>query len=627
VIVDPDITNIIPIGNRTTTYVPSSTNRYTTLKSTVALEGDFKNASTLKVTIEKRKSTTNVSETYDYYFNDLTERDENGKKTARLFKEVDGENGTFTTNDIYLSPGTTTTFLFEVTGSNNKKDTYTVVVFRGATDYEIVSPQLERGNVVTSNFVQIDIVADNASAVYFNKSQKAKETRFKDRNGHYIDGFSYEVSNLKKGQNTINFTVEIGSRNETGKIELYYADTPIQGSQLKAPLGNIKAFSDGVSLTFPTDTILYRNERDGINQFLSPKRQILLGIADPLDGRVDKYVHPAERDNQIGNPNKLTNTADRYLKEPTGRFHLASNLYWIDAGSISQDETDPNVIFEGSGTLPYDPIPFYSRNVEDIIVPSKRGTLTLKYDPNLREDAWKYVTVYHYHVYEDENGNRKRGWRNLGGMVNVSNNTISVPFDRFGYYAVMYMNKSFDDIISHYATNQLNVMYSKGIMLNSELNSFGTNEKITRGEFARMLVKIYDIPLDEKGIGTFADFARSYVLTDKVNDYRYIETAARAGIVRAGLGGSYFADETLTREEAAIMIARAANLRINNDRDRAITDLTRKFTDAARITSDPGAVQAVVNEGYFSGKLNPLDLSERRPKQTYSFDPSGKISR
>jgi hypothetical protein len=371
-----------------------------------------------------------------------------------------------------------------------------------------------------------------------------------------------------------------------------------------------------------------RNDPTSVNQYITVDRQILFGIANNQDGRVDKYKHPAPYDGQIGNPNPLIPGSSRLLlTEPTGRFRPVSPLYWIDAGTISPNTTDVKEALTGSGRLPYDESTFYNRNLNDLVVPSQPGTLTLKYDSIIRSDSWKYVTVYHYDIYEDYRGIVSARWRNIGGVVDPGKGTITVPMERFGFYQVMYMSQSYDDVISHpWARDQLDILYTRGIMLNKNNTNFVPNDPISRGEFATLLVKIFDIPLQYNETPTFTDVLRVNPLTNGLYDYKYIETAARAGIIRGAGGGRFEPDASIVRQDAAVMIARAANLKLTNDSRRLLTQLQRSFTDANAIdTYARAAVQAVAGEGFIEGKENTLLVGQNRA--TYRFDPTATFTR
>jgi hypothetical protein len=219
---------------------------------------------------------------------------------------------------------------------------------------------------------------------------------------------------------------------------------------------------------------------------------------------------------------------------------------------------------------------------------------------------------------------------NLGGVVDTNKRTITVPIDSFGYFQVMYMDQSFDDVILHnWAKNELDLMYAKGYMepKNPTANLFVPNDPITRGEFITLLMKLYPekYPLNYKGELTFRDVYK--FRTDEASllyDYRYIETAARAGVVRGVGGGRFNPGETITREDAAAMIARVADLKLESNMDRVAKNLS-KFTDAAGINFyQQPSVDAVTKANLMTGKAHNVTAGE---KQTYYFDPLAPITR
>jgi hypothetical protein len=186
----------------------------------------------------------------------------------------------------------------------------------------------------------------------------------------------------------------------------------------------------------------------------------------------------------------------------------------------------------------------------------------------------------------------------------------------------MYMNQSFDDVNSHpWARNDLDTLYSKGIMLNKSDNAFVPNDPISRGEFATMLVKIFDIPLQYDNNATFRDVPRINPLGSRLYDYKYIETAARTGVIRGATLDMFFPDSALTRQDAAVMIARAANLKLTNDDNKTLLALEKLFTDADDIDIYArAAVEAISKSGLIEGKENAVVSGQK--KATVRFDPT-----
>jgi hypothetical protein len=616
-------------------YTRASTpDAYVTTENGVAFSGQFVNANEIKLTVRRKGENGQPIVKYDRRYNNFTAIEPvNGN--PGYFRSINAVTGHFTTNAINLDQTGDTIFEFTITNNSGIRITKTITVTREPRPYTVIYPKLIRNGKgedqanINSNYIEIELEAENADKVVFGKDTAVVREAI-DSFGNKIKRFYYEAADLKPGTNKIQFTVFTGEESIKGSFVLYNADTPIEGAQYKTKLKNkLRVFDDLVQLSFPRGTNFMRNDAQAVNQFLTEDRKILFGIANKSDGRVDKYKHPAAGDGQLGNPNPLISPeAKLLLTEPTGRFRSAGELVWIDAGTIAKNETDINKALNGSGRLPYDNDTFYTRSLSDLVVPTQRGELTLKYDPIIRTDAWKYVTVFHFDIYEDHTGVTRPRWRNLGGVVDAVKNTITVPFDRFGYYQVMYMDQSFDDVTAHpWARDFLNTLYSKGMMLpKSPPSAFVPNDPISRGEFATLLVKIFDIPLTYTEDPTFSDVLRVNPLTNGLYDYKYIETAAAAGIVRGYTGGRFLPDNSLTRQDAAVMIAKAANLKLNSSGDRVLKSLLKTFTDAKDINLYArSSVEAIAKAKLIQGKENVL--LQGQTKTTYRYDPLETFTR
>lgn len=605
---------------------------YSTSENYVSFSGQFLNATEIKLTVKTKDENGRPVEKYDRRYSNFTQR-EPLSGNPNFFNTVNSPAGQFTTNLLALGQKGDTIFEFAITNASNVTVIETVTVTREPLPYVIVYPKLTKNSKgdyqanINSNYVEIEMIAENADSVVFGK-EEANKREVIDSAGNKTTRYFYEVKDLKAGKNSVKFTVNQGAQKTSGSFDIYNADTPIEGAQYKTLMNTkIKAFDNLLELSFPKDTNLMRNEPGALDKYLTKDRRILFGIAYE-DGRVDKYKHPAAADGQIGNPNPLVSADAKFLlMEPTGRFRPASQLFWIDAGTIPKNETDLNKAYTGSGQLPYDNTVFYNRIAQDLVVPTVPGQLKLKYDPGIRDDSWKYLTVYHFDISEDNRGVVRPRWRNIGGVVDPKSNTITVPFERFGYYQVMYMDQSFEDVIGHpWARNELDTLYSKGIMVNKTTSAFIPNDPISRGEFVTMLVKIFDMPLNYSENPTFTDVMRVNPLLDGLYDYKYIETAAKAGIVRGSGGGRFMPDNSITRQDAAVMIARAADLKIGNDTDKSLAALQKVFTDANSIDLYARtAVEAVNKEGFITGKENVLLQGQK--KVSYRFDPLETFTR
>lgn len=647
----PEIVNIeIVQSNDKVQFVPGTVNNtYFTHESEVEFYGQLKNVTDIKLYVYRTDEDGRSEVLYDHLCQlsagDDFERDdsidddgydckypavvEDGYEWADLIDSIDEDDLDFWTDEIELSPRGDTIFEFIVTNDTQITAIQTITITREAVPYQIEYPRtftnlegLPQANI-NSNYSLVEIKAEFADAVYYEDEEARRRSYDKDDDDYDI--FYFEVTDLRAGRaQEIEFTIVRGQEETKGVLVLYNVNQPVVGAKFKTELKNrLRVFNDRVQLRFARNTSFMRNGHDLDNQFLTDDRKLVFGIADNITGMIDRDIETRSSSSIRNGEARL---ADRDIN-----FQPVSPLFWIDAGTIHQNE-DLKEALTGSGRLPYERHSsgleyFYQRDSEDLAVPTERVELTLKYDESIVSDAWRYLTVFHYDVYEDSQGNSTNGWRNIGGVVDPKKKTITVNVERFGYFQVMYMTRSFRDVVSHeWAKNDIETLYSKGIMGPRNGSSlFRPNEAISRGEFVTMLVKIFDIPLNYKGELTFVD-ATNNSRSGGLWDYRYIETAARAGIVR-GVGnlGRFGTTESLTREQAAVMIARAANLKLESREDKLLQSLQKSFTDASAINiyARP-AVEAVVDKGIITGKQHSVIGNE---KPTYYFDPHATFTR
>ncbi|MFC4777836.1 S-layer homology domain-containing protein [Paenibacillus sp. GCM10023252] len=509
-------------------------------------------------------------------------------------------------------------------GSENVSQTITIT--REFVPYELLSPKLPQQKVINQNFLPVSIKAQGADRVVIGKAEMVLE-----RPDDYI--FRYELKNLKAGVNKVKFTVYRGEESLNGEFSVNYAADNSIGAQYKASVtaGKVSAFKGELALTFPKNTFLRpANEFPGqdvdtIDLFDS--QQILFGIADRTDGRTVKvYNAVGEYDNQQPKPQALDGTFKNIgysefgasVLRPTTHFGFASNLFWIDPGAVQGTmQTGYNFV---EGQQPYAPgNEFHSRALSKWLEPSNQGKITIKYDPAIRDVNAKLLSVWRYYAGQ---------WSNVGGIVNTGQKTVTAPLDGFGYYVVSTLRYSYNDIVGHeYARNSIELMYARGVMNPKGNNEFGVYDNITRGEFAQLLVKAFQIPLEYDPNNMTFDDVIPLIGLSPFWDYRYIETAVRKGIVRGKGPRVFLPNEPLTREEGAVMIARAANLvkngAENQTKDRAT--LQKLFTDANIIDVYALASVIAVNKAkYIEGLPN---TTTGTAKKSFRFDPKSNLKR
>jgi len=579
---------------------------------------------------------TTVNENYVGHNNDLIVR-----------YEVTTETFSFILKRQELNPdGSSSVYNFSVynSGLYGPKATARLEVDPTVLPYKILRPILPAEGTVNKNFVDVIINAKGAEKVIINKIEAEKfeydynNDGIIDPNVDYPNAFRVKVTGLKAGANKISITIQGANDKVNDTITITYVPTNIPGAQYMEEMkASHKVFNGALSLTFPKGNSLIRRDYNVPAEFKNQifnGHKLLFAIANPEDGVVDRreYDNPPPNFDLI-----LQNYGNRFRVSFPTRFSKSSPVYWIDPG-LADDLSKP-----GYDPLPYgvDPyqypnatgpngtkIPTYDERPDDReLVPSQRGTLTLSYDPSIRDSVGTLITVFRYDV-------KNKFWVNLGGVVDTKKNTITVPFDQFGYYVVGKTVYSFMDVTNHpYARNYMEATFSKGIMNAVNFDDFGADMYTSRGEFTRMIVKGLEIPLNYEPIpggsnNTTAaphfDDVPPIINPDALWDYMYIETAARSGIIRGTEPRVFGPSNNLTRAEAAVMLARALNLKLETDPKKIDAGLQKTFKDYGDISYYAKAsVLAIAKKGFIQGA--PVDVKD--PKKGYVFEPQSNLLR
>ncbi|KAF5055759.1 S-layer homology domain protein [anaerobic digester metagenome] len=109
--------------------------------------------------------------------------------------------------------------------------------------------------------------------------------------------------------------------------------------------------------------------------------------------------------------------------------------------------------------------------------------------------------------------------------------------------------KSFADIKSHWAIDEIEILAGKGIISGMNDDYFMPNEKITRAQFAALLFRLLELKSEEyKGMFNDVNSEDWYSTT--------VESVAKAGIV-LGYNDNFCPNKEISREEMAVMIIRA----------------------------------------------------------------------
>lgn len=133
--------------------------------------------------------------------------------------------------------------------------------------------------------------------------------------------------------------------------------------------------------------------------------------------------------------------------------------------------------------------------------------------------------------------------------------------------------KTFSDVLGHENQRAIEVLAERNIINGKSENYFEPNATMTRAEFATIVVKALSLPM--KKADSFSDV--------KENDwyYDFVNTAYAYGIVSGVSENEFKPMATITREEASVMVTRAAKLCGNNTamEENAVRDVLAGFTD------------------------------------------------
>jgi hypothetical protein len=518
-------------------------------------------------------------------------------------------------------------YTMELINKTGARTTQRLEVVREVSPYRVLSPVATVGDqiVVNKNFVRFDIEAEGATKVMIDKYEAVKRTDLENR-------FTYDFVGLKPDKaTTIKIQIVRADSTLNDTISVYYASAIQIDTQFMAEKVATKytVFNKALQLSFPKGTIMKGYTTTGAAKYY-PDTKLLFGIADPVDGVV-------ERTNDYGNIINVSPSDSRTLggKLPlvipqelvlrftstatTNNFSRVSDIYWLNGGlGESGTQGSQSYLPATNGIAPYSIEGYFTQySSTRKIVPSQRGELTLSFNSSIVDEVGTTVTVFRY----TDAGK----WENIGGEVDTKNHTVTVPFDEFGYYTVMKLRRGFTDITNHpWARNILNGLYSKGIMTNIRSDAFGADDTTTRGEFATLLVTGLSIPLSyDSNKQTFFDIVPEAVSTTW--NFKSIETAARAGIITGLSDGFFGPDQSLTREQAAVMIARALKLKMSANDAKLLTSLGKSFVDSGSMDfySRP-AIEAVSKAKIMEG--NAITITGQA-KPVYNFNPKGKLTR
>lgn len=171
-------------------------------------------------------------------------------------------------------------------------------------------------------------------------------------------------------------------------------------------------------------------------------------------------------------------------------------------------------------------------------------------------------------------------------------------------YSVIWNPMEFSDVTNHWAKDAINNMGSRMVITGVGNNNYNPSAEITRAEFAAIIVRALGL---EPGTG-----ASSFRDVDSSKWYSgYIQTAVSYGIIKGYDAETFGPNDTITREQAITMIARAIKITgLNADlADSEVSKLIGAYKDGAAVSSfASSSIAACLKTDIVSGKEgNVLD--------------------
>lgn len=236
-------------------------------------------------------------------------------------------------------------------------------------------------------------------------------------------------------------------------------------------------------------------------------------------------------------------------------------------------------------------------------------TVSIPYLPTEEELADpEHITVW----YIDVNGNVVEV---PSGRYDPSTGTVTFSTSHFSKYAVVFVDKTFEDLGSvTWAKKQIEVLASKGVLKGVSEKEYAPQAAITRADYLYFLVRT---------LGVNARFDENFAdLKGDAYYYREIGIAKKLGITN-GTGNNRFSpDEPITRQDMLVLTGRALEMLKKLELEGTASDLDR-FADKSLVADYAvESIASLVREGLIVGsgdRVNPLGKTTRAEAAVFLY--------
>ncbi|NEZ42048.1 SwmB domain-containing protein [Paenibacillus alvei] len=171
--------------------------------------------------------------------------------------------------------------------------------------------------------------------------------------------------------------------------------------------------------------------------------------------------------------------------------------------------------------------------------------------------------------------------------------------------AMMDRTKDFSDIKNHWGRDAIRELASKYIIEGVSNDAFAPNANITRGQFAILLARSLGLQADASGASAYRDVNPSSMMAP------YIGAATKAGIIGGYENGMFRPNESINREQMAVMLVRAMEY---TGRDVASNPSSlNKFNDRNQVS---GYARDGVSKAVSTGIVQGMTSNTFQPKAT-----------
>ncbi|WP_339246385.1 pullulanase [Paenibacillus sp. FSL F4-0243] len=182
----------------------------------------------------------------------------------------------------------------------------------------------------------------------------------------------------------------------------------------------------------------------------------------------------------------------------------------------------------------------------------------------------------------------------VGGKLN--GDVISTQVTHFSKYAVLEIVKSFEDVpTTYWAFHAIQSLAAKQIVSGVTTTEFNPKSNVSRAEFTALLVRA--LGLNAEGPVQFTDIKSDAWYSS------YVATASKLGIVSGRSKDTFAPNASITREEMAIMVIRALEVKSGKKIEPAVGVTT--FADASSISKWADSyVKTAAGLGLLQGREN-----------------------